>query len=120
MNHYSVVYIQGQGYGYLTPKDWANIPVLHRSRVHVLAGFSTELEAQRAYNALPPEWADKSKLHYHNGEWWQSTDEVITYAGRETELFILADRPVPTIQHQVSETELPRPTRTLGLPARLA
>ena len=106
MNHYCVVYIQGQGYGYITPKDWAGIPVRHRSRIRVLVTFNTELEAQRAYRALPQEWADKPGLHYHNGEWWQSTSKIVIHAGQKIELHIPADRPVPVIQRPVGSGEL--------------
>ena len=100
MNYYSVVHIQGQGYGYITPKDWAGIPVQHRDRVHVLAMFNTELGAQRAYSALPQEWVGKPGLHYWGGEWWQSTGMVTIHTGQKIELNIPADCQVPVVQHR--------------------
>ena len=100
MNHHRVVYIQGQGYGYITPKDWAGIPVRHRDRVHILATFDAELKAQRAYSVLPQEWVGKPGLHYWGGEWWQSTGMVTIHTGQRIELNIPADFPVPTVQRR--------------------
>lgn len=99
MEKYRVVYIQGQGYGWLTPEDWAGVPPLYRERVHILATFDTEKEARDAYHHLPQEWEDKSSLHYTGGEWWQSTGEVVTGpTGQPVELFVPADRPVPVVR----------------------
>lgn len=88
MNHHRVVYIQGQGYGYITPEDWAGYSVRRKSRVHVLAIFDTEPEAQKAFSALPQEWVNESGLHYWGGEWWQSLGKVTIHTGQEVELNI--------------------------------
>jgi hypothetical protein len=109
MDKYRVVYIQGQGYGWLIPEDWAEIPPLYRERVHILAAFDTEREARDAYHRLPQEWGDKSSLHYTGGEWWQSTDEVVTgQTGQPVELFVPADRPVPVIRVTQEQLETVR------------
>ena len=100
MNHHRVVYIQGLGYGYITPEDWARYSARRRSRVHVLATFNTELEAQRAYSALPQEWVNKPGLHYWGGEWWRSTGVVTIHTGDKIKLNIPVGSPVPVVQHR--------------------
>ncbi len=97
-----VVYVRGQGYGYLTPQEWDSVPDLYRrERIHVIALCDTEAEAQAVYARLPKEWQDKPGLHYDNGEWWSSTGAVVSSpTGQEMELFIPADRPVPIVTRE--------------------
>lgn len=60
---YRVVQVEGQGYGYMTPAAWDNMPKWARSRVNVLKRCHTEKEAQAAQRDLPQEWNDMAIIN---------------------------------------------------------
>jgi len=96
---YRIVFVQGRGFGWFTPGDWAEIPHWERGRVHVLATVETEEEAKRMFAALPQTWerpGEPPGLHYQDGEWWTSTGvHVVNPQGQDMELFAPLDRPLP-------------------------
>lgn len=93
---FCVVYVQGQGYGWMDIEEYEEAVKFAWDRVVLIASFETEALAKEAYSQLPQEWKDIEGLHLAGGEWWQTTGiSAHNPEGQELELFIPADRPMP-------------------------
>jgi len=60
---YRVCYVEGQGFGYMDPAGWANVPSWARTRVQVLALCQSEAAAQLIVKDLPSVWQDSGTYH---------------------------------------------------------
>jgi len=53
---YRVIYVQGQGYGTMSPSTWFSLPEYARQRVTVLALCDTQAGAVEMFRRLPQDW----------------------------------------------------------------
>lgn len=97
-----------EGYGILSLEAWEEIPKRFHERFRVLCCCDTEDGAQEVYQCLTTECSEwKPQPMYHaNSEWWRSTGIVVPDPdGRETKLFVPADRQLPVIEMPQGEID---------------